>query len=333
MKKSIFVLLLAGWLLGSTPALAAPAQAARSASRVIETIAVGHYPLGIAFNPRNGDLYVANESDKTVSVIDGATDKVIATIPVGSSPREFTYSPRSGDMYVSETFSDTVSVIDYRTNTITASIPVPNDQDCFHPFAMAYDIRNARMFVDCLTFESVVVIDTVTNTVQAVIRTGSSPEGIVFNRRNGYIYAASDHNQNIAVIDGATNKNLRYIDLPPIGSGGSIELGLNPRTNTLYATVSDVDTVVVVDATTEKVVTTLPVGDYPLGVAFYPPDGNMYVANFNDGTVSVIDSRHNAVIDTITVGRGAQWLAFNPRNRSLYVTNSLDGTVSVISPP
>ena len=81
----------------------------------------------------------------------------------------------------------------------------------------------------------------------------------------------------------------------------------------------------------EQVVTTLPVGDYPLGVAFNPTDGNLYVANFNDGTVSVIDGSSNVVIDTISTGRGAQWLAFNPRNSSLYVTNSIDGTVSVIS--
>ena len=185
------------------------------------------------------------------------------------------------------------------------------------------------MFVDCLTFNSVFVIDTVTNTVRSVITTGSSPEGIVFNRRNGCIYAVSDHNGNIAVIDGASETLLRYIDLPPIFSGGSIELALNPRTNTLYATVSDADSVVVIDATTEEVTAIVPVGDLPLGVAFNPADGYIYVANFNDGTVSVIDG--DFAIGSFAAGQGAQWFAFNPRNQSLYLTNSLDNTLSVIS--
>ncbi len=88
MKKSIFIFVLAGWLLGSISILAAQAQVARSASQVIKTITVGNYPLGIAFNPRNGDMYVANESDDTVSVIDTTADKVIATIPVGLSPED-----------------------------------------------------------------------------------------------------------------------------------------------------------------------------------------------------------------------------------------------------
>jgi YVTN family beta-propeller protein len=73
------------------------------------------------------------------------------------------------------------------------------------------------------------------------------------------------------------------------------------------------------------------VGDYPLGVAFNPRDGNMYVANYGDGTVSVIGIITNDVVATISVGQGPQWLAFNPRNGNLYVTNSISGTVSVIS--
>ena len=139
MNKFVSILVLAAWLQGSMPALAAQVQAVRAAPHVVETIPVGEYPLGIAFNPRNGNLYVANTNDDTVSVIDGAANAVVATIPVGSSPRGLAYAARSGDMYVSETFSDSVSVIDHRTNAITATIPVPTGQDCFHPFAMAYD--------------------------------------------------------------------------------------------------------------------------------------------------------------------------------------------------
>ncbi len=103
MKKLIFFLVLTVWLMSSTSAFAAPGQAISGGYQVVDTITVGNYPLGIAFNPRNGYLYVANASDDTVSVIDGAANTVIATIPVGSSPRGVAYDPRTGDMYVSET--------------------------------------------------------------------------------------------------------------------------------------------------------------------------------------------------------------------------------------
>ena len=37
---------------------------------VIATIPVGLGPVGVAFNPNNGDMYVVNSASKTVSVID-----------------------------------------------------------------------------------------------------------------------------------------------------------------------------------------------------------------------------------------------------------------------
>lgn len=329
MKNLIFCFVVALLLFASTSTFVAQGQS--SAYQVADTISVGRAPIGIAFNPRNGYLYVTNESDATVSVINAATNTVVAIVPVGLSPRAVTYNARNGDMYVSNTFSDQVVIIDEVKNYVTTTIPVPVDQGCFHPFAMAYDPRNARMYVDCLSYTSVAVINTTDNTIEGLVEVGSSPEGIVFSPRDGDVYVANDHNGNISVIDPAKNMVITSIDLPPIWLGESIELGYNPRNNYLYATISEADAVVVVNATTKQVVTTLSVGDTPLGVAFNSRDGNMYVANYGDGTVSVIDSQTSSVVATIPVGQGPQWLAFNPHNGNLYVTNSISNTVSVIS--
>ena len=61
---------------------------------VIATIPVGSSPAGIAFNPDNGFLYVANLDSNTVSVIDPATNTVVVTIPVGSGPDWHRLQPR-----------------------------------------------------------------------------------------------------------------------------------------------------------------------------------------------------------------------------------------------
>ncbi len=47
------------------------------------TIRVGNAPNGIAFDPLNGNLYVANFETGTVSVINGTTNSVIATVKLG----------------------------------------------------------------------------------------------------------------------------------------------------------------------------------------------------------------------------------------------------------
>ena len=56
------------------------------AQTVITTIPVGDFPTGVAANPSTNRIYAANESDDTVSVIDGVTNSVVATIGVGNGP-------------------------------------------------------------------------------------------------------------------------------------------------------------------------------------------------------------------------------------------------------
>jgi len=76
---------------------------------VIATIPVGTWPVGVAYDPSNGYIYVADSGSNTVSVIDGTT--VIATIPVGIEPAGVAYDPSNGYIYVTNFASGTVSII------------------------------------------------------------------------------------------------------------------------------------------------------------------------------------------------------------------------------
>ena len=44
---------------------------------------MGLQPAAVVFDSDSGNIYVANQYSKTVSVIDGSTNNVIDTIPVG----------------------------------------------------------------------------------------------------------------------------------------------------------------------------------------------------------------------------------------------------------
>ena len=69
-------------------------------------------------------LYVPNESDHTVSVIDTSSDTVIATIPVGGSSTDTAaISPNGEFVYVADE-SGIVSVIATASNSVVATIPV-----------------------------------------------------------------------------------------------------------------------------------------------------------------------------------------------------------------
>ena len=58
-------------------------------------------PNGIAYDPSNGYLYVANFNSNNVTVINGATNTVVVpSITMGSYPRAIAYDPLNGYLYV-----------------------------------------------------------------------------------------------------------------------------------------------------------------------------------------------------------------------------------------
>jgi YVTN family beta-propeller protein len=59
--------------------------------RVLDEIAVGSGPHGVATSPDGNRAWVTNSYDDTVSVVDLQQRKVVATVPVGAHPNGLTY--------------------------------------------------------------------------------------------------------------------------------------------------------------------------------------------------------------------------------------------------
>ena len=90
----------------------------------------------------------------------------------------------------------------------------------------------------------------------------------------------------------------------------------------------DANAVGAVDASTGRLVASIPVGTTPGSVAFGA--GSIWVTNADGHSVSRIDSKTNAVVQTIQVGSGPAGVAVG--GGFVWVANSLDGTVSKIDP-
>lgn len=82
-------------------------------------------------------------------------------------------------------------------------------------------------------------------------------------------------------------------------------------------------------STDPRVVSTIPVGEYPTGVVLDSETRTAYVANSGDNTVSVIDATL-AVVAVIPVGAEPNGVAFDPARDEVWVANKGDATVSVI---
>ena len=120
----------------------------------------------LAFDSKNGNMYVTHSQDNSVSVIDGKTNKVVGPpIFVGSNPGPIAFNPNNGYMYV-------VNSPPYKVSHVITSEyyqkPVP--------------AAGSQM-------GSVSVIDTATNKpVGPAIKVLAGPSAIAFNSKNGYMY-------------------------------------------------------------------------------------------------------------------------------------------------
>jgi YVTN family beta-propeller protein len=87
-------------------------------------INVGNGPIGLAVTPDGSDLYVANNNDDTVSIIDTFTNAVIDTVSVGSAPWGVAIGAEGKYVYVTNSDSDTVTVIQTEDHSIVHTFSV-----------------------------------------------------------------------------------------------------------------------------------------------------------------------------------------------------------------
>ena len=77
---------------------------------VVATIPVGLGPTGIAYDRSNGNVFVSNSVNGTISIIDGLKNNVTGTISLGtnSTPNGVLYNPDTDSLFVADTNSSTV---------------------------------------------------------------------------------------------------------------------------------------------------------------------------------------------------------------------------------
>jgi len=301
----------------------------------VET-SVGSNPFGVAVNPSTNMVYVTNNRDSTVSVINGNTNKVTAVIQVGGAPFGVAVNPNTNTIYVTNNSDGTVSVINGNSNTVTATVPVG-----LSARGIAVNPNTNTVYVDGTGIYSdvyghrVLVINGITNVVAASIPVKSSPFGVAVNPNTNTVYVTNPFSNCISVISGETNtvKTTVPVGRDPRG------VAVNANTNTVYVTSvgpleSPTGNVAVIDGATNAVTATIPVGRTPRSVAIKPRVNAIYVVNTEDKTLSIINGDTNTVVATVNAGSSPRDIAINPSIyypvSTVYVTNSNATTVALL---
>ena len=302
-------------------------------------------PGGMAYDPRNHDLYVTLSNSSSVAVIDTTSNSLVTTIPLdsGSQPIAATYDSSNRMVYVAEANSSKISVIDPSTNTVKSSITAPdttndiaadgatnmiyaasNDDDGFFIIngtsGQLSAIVNGDGFPDN---DAAVAVDSTTNIVVSANYYGN---GRVLTSETGFANGSALW-QAAAVPTGAAWPGVVVsIVGPEVGTPSG--LAINSNTGRVYEANTAANLVNVLSESGKSLGNvSVPA---PQSIAVDPVTNRIFVTSSSTNQVVVIDGGANSVLGTVAVGKGAFGIAIAPADDKIFVSNQADGTVSVI---
>lgn len=189
---------------------------------------------GITANPVTNLVYVSDNTDGTVVVIDGKTNTVKSTIALNAHPWGLTINPFNNLLYVT-TGSSSIDIINGGNNTITKASTGAGT----YSENVGVDLLSRHVFVVNTQFgPSSTVVLSATGTFIASALTGEDAYGVDVDPFTNLAFVASATTGNTDVVNGANNTAE-----VPIEGTSPFFISVNPFSQKVYTSGSGIVTV------------------------------------------------------------------------------------------
>ncbi|WP_213807639.1 cytochrome D1 domain-containing protein [Granulicella sp. dw_53] len=286
-----------------------------------------------------GTLLVANQKDRTLSVIDAASAHQTAAIAeeritgheVAASPDGRTaYLPIYGNAGVGRPGTDghEMLVIDI------ASRKIINTVDFGHgvrPHLPVYDTHRNVLYVSTELDQSITAIDPKTLKILYTIPTGA-PESHMFalSHSGKYAYTTNVGAASVSVLDLDAHKTLAVI---PIGSPDSLKvqrISISNDDKLLFTSDWKTPRLAVIDTSTRKLKTWVPLPATGYGSAPTHDGRYLLLTLPNAAKLAVIDLATLTIVRTIDVPSAPQEVLIRPDGKVAYVSCNVSHQVAAV---
>jgi DNA-binding beta-propeller fold protein YncE len=194
------------------------------------------------------------------------------------------------------------------------------------PLSVAFSSDGAFAYVPALSPGRLAIVDAVQNkAVDEVLALEGNLSGVLVSPDDSTVYVTSD-NDLMYIIDVATRRTATTVDLGTVSN----QLAWHPTLPHVLASSYNGGRIIEVDAASNTILRTLPIGGQPQGLAVSPDGHELYVAD-ELGRLVVWDLDGNALLQEITVPSGAFGLALTPDAAQIYlgISSRPDGFVQI----
>ena len=215
--------------------------------------------------------------------------------------------------YISNGKDNSVTVIDLETYEFVKNIKITEK----NPDAILYDSFSHKVFTFNGGSSDVTVLDVNKLSVVGTIQLPGKPEFAVTDKK-GKVFVNIEDKNSICVIDVNTLKVEKTWSIAPGKSPSGLAIDIE---NHRLFSVCDNKLMVMVDAETGKVVSTIKIGKNVDGVEFDPVLKRIYTSN-GEGTMTVIQQKNAdsySVLENFPTQKGARTIAINSKTHKIYL--------------
>ena len=309
-------------------------------------------PSALLFNTDGSQLYVAEQDENDIAVLDANRGTVIDHVPSGGEqPTAVALTSDGKTLVAANTFSGTVGIIDIRAHTVRSKIELPGE-----PCGVAI-APTGTAYVSVGQLDQVAVIDLQTAAIVRRIPVGHFPRALLLTPDGATLFCLNRTGGSLTTIDVSSNREVSRLSLPATNLRG---MALTPDGTRLCVTAmqahndlpterpeaiwSNVVLVVHLSGGTGSVERVIPLDSPdrgaadPCGITLDAAGETAYVTL--SGTheaarvplgLSKSKAPEQAVVERVHVGANPRAIAMRPGGRELWVGNHLGSTLTVIS--
>jgi DNA-binding beta-propeller fold protein YncE len=264
-------------------------------------------------DPEARRLYVTRQTH--VMVIDADSGKSVADIPDLQGVHGVALAPELGRGFISNGGSASATIFDLKTQKVLGTVKTGENPD-----AILFDPFTKRVFTFNGRSKDATAFDAADGKVAGTIELGGKPEFAVSDGK-GQIFVNIEDKNEVVRLD---PKELKVTAHWPIAPGEEASgLAFDAKNRRLFAVCGN-EKMVILDADSGKVITTVPIGKGPDAAAFDPETGLAYSSN-GDATLTVVhedDPAHFTVVQTVPTQRGARTMALDSKTHRIFLATA-----------
>lgn len=248
-----------------------------------------------------------------VNVIDLKNDKTIATIPDTKGVHGISIANDLNKAFITDGADNAVTIVNLTTFELIEKVAIQG----IKPDAVLYDKFSKKVFVYNAKSSDATVLDAVSNKVVKTIQLDGKPEFSATNAK-GLVYVNIEDKNQIKVIDANKLEVVNTFDISPGDEPSG--LAFDAENDRLFSVCGN-SMLIVTNAITGKVVTTVPIGDGSDGV-FFDAKRKLIFSSNGEGTLTVIkqkDKDSYAVLETVATVKGARTITMSKTTGTLYM--------------